>query len=156
MIRISVLMACAIIVAGCSWSSQTREKIREQNIVTGTVAAMPVELRHDRLVERDESSEGTRDSGLETIVSAVGSAAAGGGSLLTGGAGGLALGLLGIGVAWWKKRQSDTALSQVVNGLEQAKQALPAESVHTLHNSLSKSMDTTAKARVKRAKASTT
>jgi len=39
-------------------------------------------------------------------------------------------------------------------GLEQAKQALPAESVDVLHRNLSRCMDTGAKARVKRAKAS--
>lgn len=148
------LVGFALIGLGCSWSSRTMEKIREQNTVTGTVAAMPVELRHDRVVERAESSEGTRDSGIEQIVGAVGAAASGGGSMLTGGAGGLALGLVGMAVAWWQKRKSDQTVTQVVAGLEQAKQALPAESVDVIHSNLSRCMDTGAKARVKRAKAS--
>ena len=151
-----VLLVLAMVGAGCSWSSQTREKIREQNIVTGTVAAMPVELRHDRLVERDESSEGTRDSGLESIVGAVGQAAAGGGSLLTGGAGGLALGLVGMGLAWWQKRKAEASMSQMVTGLEQAKSGMPQASVEVLHTNLSRAMDASTKSRVKRLKASIT
>jgi len=153
---IAMLLVLALVGAGCSWSSRTQEKIREQNTVTGTVAAMPVELRHDRVVERSESSGGTRDSGIEQIVGAVGSAAAGSGSMLTGGAGGLALGLLGTGVAWWQKRKAEAAMTQTVAGLEAAKSAMPAESVEVLHSNLSKAMDASTKARVKRAKASIT
>jgi hypothetical protein len=151
-ILLLALLAVLGLLVGCSWTEQTRETIHERNTVTGTVAAMPVELHHDRVVERNESSEGTRDSGLGDLAAGLGQAAAGGGSLLTGGASGLALGLLGMGVTWWQKRKAETALTQVVTGFESAKQALPPESVECLHNSLSKSMDTSSKARVKQAK----
>jgi len=147
-----LLLLAVILLVGCSWTEQTRETIHERNTVTGTVAAMPVELQHDRIVERDQSSEGTRDSSLGEIAGALGQAAAGGGSLLTGGASGLALGLLGMGVAWWQKRKAETALTQVVKGVEQAKLDMPPESVEALHTNLSKSMDVSSKARVKRAK----
>jgi hypothetical protein len=153
-LRLCALPVVLSLLAGCSWTQQTRETVHERNTVTGTAAGLPVELHHDRVVERNESSEGTRDSGLGDLAAGLGQAAAGSGSLLTGGASGLAVGLIGMGVAWWQKRKSDQALTHVVAGVEKAKSGMSAESVQCLHDSLSASMDTNHKARVKRAKAS--
>jgi hypothetical protein len=113
---------------------------------------MPVDLQHDRVVEREQDTQGTRDSGLEQLVPLAQAAATGGASLLTGGASGLAIGLVGMGVAWWKKRQSDTALAQTVIGVENAKEHLPPASTKMLLDSLSKTMDATTKTRIRRAK----
>ena len=149
-----LILALVLILAGCAYSSRAKERVRETNTVTGTVAAMPVELRHDRVVEREESEEGTRDLGIEPVVGAVAQATVGGGNMLTGGASGLALGLVGMGLAWWQKRKAEAALTQTVTGLEAAKSAMPAESVEVLHSNLSRVMDASTKARVKRAKVS--
>jgi hypothetical protein len=146
-----------VVMSGCSWSQQTRERetVTERNVVQGDVGGVPVALTHDRTVERkrDEDQQGTKDTGLEQIATAAAPILAGGSSLLTGGGAGLAVGLLGMGFAWWKKRQSDSAFQQTVAGLEDAKAQMSPAEVDILHNSLSKNMDASAKARVRSAKA---
>jgi hypothetical protein len=146
-----------VIMAGCSWSQQTRERevVTERNIVQGDVGGVPVALTHDRTVERkrDEDQQGTKDSGLEQMAAAAAPLLAGGSSLLTGGGAGLAVGLLGMGFAWFKKRQADAALQQTVAGVEDAKAQMSPAEIDILHNSLSKTMDASAKARVRSAKA---
>jgi len=150
LILVLAIIAGALVVvllSGCTWSEQTRERVVEHNRVTGSVAGAPVELDHRRTLDRQQQTEGERDSGMSEIASVVGSAASatpwGGivGTVLAAGAGFLAL---------RKDKQAKAASRQrdeLIDGVESAKDHIDADTWAKVKKSLADNQsDDTAKA----------
>lgn len=134
-----LVLLALVLLAGCAWSQQTRERVTETNRVSGSVAGAPVELVHQRQTDRSEDVEGTRNDGLaDTLIQGVGTAVTGGSSLATGGAAGLAVGLLGMGWTWLQKRRTERQRDEIIDGVEEAKRKLPGDAWATLTTELEK------------------
>ena len=91
-----VLAGMAILLFGCSWSSQTRTQTNDRSRIQGTAAGVPVDVVVERQIEAQEQTAGeTRAPALGAMASAVAQGSAFGGPV-----GGI-LGLIaGAASAW--------------------------------------------------------
>jgi hypothetical protein len=175
MIRLALsclVFGMLVALAGCGTTTERTTKVVERedfviDAVTvespiGTFTVHPSRARRFRTEDTVENGKQTYDfpEGREI-----------GGAILGGLTGPLAGGgLVGLVAAWFMRsqaqrskreqdeltadaQQSRQALQQTVAGVEQAKQQMSPAEVDILHNSLSKTMDASAKARVRSAKA---
>jgi hypothetical protein len=146
---------------------QERRQVTETVTVVGTLAGLTVDLRTE--ATRQESVIGTEQTTTDAPALAALAQALPGASALAapavlgpgvvaagGGVLGPLAGILGLGaaaLAWWRGRQATGSLGRVIAGIEQAKAALPAPAVDTLHGALSRRLDASDKAQIRRVKA---
>lgn len=158
-----LLAGCGLLLlTGCVSSAATRQEqrqVRETATVAGTVAGVPVDVR----AESTRVETAAKTEHRQTTVPALGALAQAAPAVLGPAAGagmlGPLAGVLGLGaaaLAWWRGRQATGALGRVVAGIEQAKATLPAPAVDTLHGALSRRLDASDKARIRRLKLNAT
>jgi len=116
-------------LAGCGYSSQEREQTHQMTRVTGTVAGLPMDATVESVGQRSMQSAGETDDTLfKALGQGITTALAGGSNLATGGAAGLAVGLLGMGVAWMRGRSATKAVAdqrdELIDGAERSKATL--------------------------------
>jgi hypothetical protein len=159
-------------LTGCTRTDtahQERRRTSDTANLAGTVAGMPVDLRVEatRTETVTAETQATTDlPALAPLAQALPSVSAlaapgvlGPGAVAAAGTGGLLgplAGILGLGAAafaWWRNRRTSGVLGRVVAGIEQAKAALPAPAVDALHATLSRRLDTSDKARIRRVRA---
>jgi hypothetical protein len=119
------LALALLAVSGCEYSKQARTQTREKIVLVGTAGGVPVEATVERATETNHQEEGqTDDSLFKALGQGISTAFQGGSSLATGGAAGLAVGLLGMGVAWFQKRKAERQRDEIIDGVERAKPKL--------------------------------
>lgn len=161
-LALGLLAACiAAALAGCvsrdEQRQQTTQRVEREQLVVGPVSLAtplgPVEaapVRVERVLRSDavarETAQATTSVEGGAILAAAGGGAASGGLLgWLGGAGGIAA----AAWAWIGRRRAERALTQVVAGVEDAKERLQPDQLEKLLESLDSCMDSRAKALVR-------
>lgn len=124
LILLCLFLAFAVL-SGCSWNSQSRTVSKERERIVGTVGGLPVDVVREREATSATEAEGEQQIGfVDALGQAAGVALQGGSSLATGGAAGLAVGLLGMGWAWLQKRKAVRQRDEIIDGVERSKDSL--------------------------------